>query len=302
MAEYDTPLVADQPVTKRAALIMLPLLVVDSLHFVFARLLVPYLPGVTAAFFVLAVAAVEIAVFMAVRRRIRFETFRINYRFFLVIGLLVAASTALNYEAVAFIDPGTASLLAQTATLFALALSIFWLREHLAPIELAGALLALLGVFVITFQPGDYFRLGSLLVLGSAFMYSLHTAIVKRYGGGMDFGNFFLFRVSSVSIFLLIFTMASGQFVWPSPAAWLLLLLVGSVDVVFSRVLYYIALRRFQMSLHTIILTLSPVITILWSLVLFGERPTTIGLLGGLAVLCGVAIVTMSRSRRRDAS
>lgn len=282
-----------------APLLMTTLLIVDSLHFIFARLLVPYLPGVTAAFFVLAVASFEIALFMGVRRKIHFATFRLNYRFFLAIGVLVAASTALNYEAVSFIDPGTASLLAQTTTLFALGLSILWLRERLAPIEIVGALIALIGVFVIAFQPGDYFRLGAILVLASAFMYALHAAIVKKHGGGLDFGNFFLFRVISVSAFLLIFTLGSRQFIWPAREAWLLLLLVGTVDVVFSRVLYYLALRRLQMSFHTIILTLSPVITILWSLVLFGERPTAIGLIGGLAVLTGVAVVTVSRSRRR---
>ena len=48
-----------------APLLMAALLMVDSLHFVFARILVPYLPGVTAAFFVLAVAAVELFIIMA---------------------------------------------------------------------------------------------------------------------------------------------------------------------------------------------------------------------------------------------
>jgi drug/metabolite transporter (DMT)-like permease len=235
---------------------------------------------------------------MGIRRRIHFGTFKANYRFFLVVGALVAASTALNYEAVSYIDPGTASLLAQTTTLFALVLSIVWLHERLAPLEIGGALIALSGVFIIAFQPGDYLRLGSLLVLISAFMYSLHAAIVKRHGGDMDFGNFFLFRVASVSFFLLIFTLGRGQLMWPEGEAWFWLILIGTVDVVFSRVLYYLTLRRLQMSFHTIILTLSPVLTILWSLVLFGVRPTTIGIIGGIAVLSGVAIVTASLSRR----
>jgi drug/metabolite transporter (DMT)-like permease len=298
MAERESATVAKRTGFAGVPLIMLPLLVVDSLHFVFARLLVPYLPGVTAAFFVLTVAFVELAIYMGIRRRIHFGTFTANYRFFLVIGALVAASTALNYEAVSYIDPGTASLLAQTTTLFALVLSIVWLQERLAPLEIAGALIALSGVFIITFQPGEYLRLGSLLVLTSAFMYSLHAAIVKRHGGDMDFGNFFLFRVASVSFFLLIFTLGRGQLMWPEGQAWFWLILIGTVDVVFSRVLYYLALRRLQMSFHTIILTVSPVLTILWSLVLFGVRPTTIGIIGGIAVLSGVAIVTASLSRR----
>ena len=54
--------------------------------------------------------------------------------------------------------------------------------------------------------------------------------------------------------------------------------MAGTVDVVISRVLYYLALRRLRMSIHTVILTLSPVITILWSLALFDVLPTLQGL------------------------
>ena len=280
------------------ASLMIPvLLMVDSLHFVFARLMLPYLPGGTSAFYVLAVAAFEVGVFLVITRRIRVRVFLDRWPFFLVIGLLVAASTAINYIAVGYIDPGTASLLAQTATIFALALSIFWLRERLGSRELLGSAIAIIGVIIISFQPGDYFRLGSLFILGSAFMYALHAAVVKRYGGEMDFANFFLFRVASVTGFLFLFSALRGQLELPSGRAWLILFVAGTVDVVISRILYYLALRRLQMSYHTIILTLSPVITILWSLFLFRLKPTAQGLMGGAAVILGVAIVSFNRSR-----
>jgi drug/metabolite transporter (DMT)-like permease len=277
-------------------LIIIVLLVVDSLHFVFARLLHPYLPGGTSAMYVLAIATVEVTVFMAIRRQIRFGVFWADIRFFLIIGLLVATATTFNYVAIGFIDPGTASLLAQTSILFALALGIFWLKERLASIQIAGALLAFVGVLIISFQPGEFTRLGSLLVLSSAFMYALHTAIVKRHGGGLDFGNFFLFRVAATTGFLILFTTVRGQLVWPSREAWLFLILAGTIDVVISRVLYYLALRRLQLSIHTVVLTLSPVITIFWSLLLFGERPTLLSIIGGAAVIAGIAVVSLSQS------
>ncbi|HSG18518.1 MAG TPA: DMT family transporter, partial [Anaerolineae bacterium] len=242
-----------------------------------------------------------VAIFLALRRAIRFDVFRRNLRFFLSIGLLVAASTTFNYVAVAYIDPGTASLLAQTSTIFALTLSLIWLGERLNRLEVVGALVAVVGVFVINFQAGDYWRLGSLLVLGSSFMYALHAAIVKRHGGQLEFRNFFLWRVASTTGFLLIFTTVRGQLVWPSRQAWIILILAGTIDVVISRVLYYLALRRLRMSFHTVILTLSPVITILWSIALFGELPTLQGLVGGAAVIAGVAIITTGRSRTKVA-
>ena len=281
-----------------APLVIGVLLVVDSLHFVFARLLAPHLPGVTSAFYVLAVATLEVTVFLAFKGAIRPRLFLQNATFFLVIGLLVAAATGLNYIAVGYIDPGTAAMLAQTATIFALALSVIWLREHLSSVEILGAILALVGVFIISFQPGDYLRLGSLMILASAFMYALHAAIVKRHGGDMEFSNFFLWRVVSTTAFLLLFTTARGPWVWPGREAWIIIIVAGTVDVVISRVLYYLALRRLKMSIHTIILTLSPVLTVLWSVLLFSERPSMQALLGGVAVILGVVIVSASFSRR----
>lgn len=275
------------------------LLVLDSLHFVFARLLAPYLPGVTSAMYVLAVATIEVSIFLAFRGDIKPRVFLQNSRFFLVVGFLVAASTGLNYIAVNYIDPGTASFLARSATIFALALSVIWLRERLSSVQVFGALLALIGVFIISFQTGDYLRLGSLMILASSFMYALHSAVVKRYGGDLDFSNFFLWRVASTTGFLILFTTASGQLEWPSWQAWIIILIAGTVDVVISRVLYYLALRRLKMSLLTIILTLSPVLTVLWSVILFSERPSLQALIGGVTVLLGVIIVTYSMSRQR---
>lgn len=283
-------------VTNSATAVVAALLMVDSLHFVFARLLLPHLPPVTSAMFVLMVATVEVFIFLVLRRNLRFAVLRDNWRFFLVIGILVAGATTASFTAVSYIDPGTASLLAQTATIFALGFSVLWLRERLRVVELGGALLALAGVFIISFQPGDYLRLGSLIVISVAVMYSLHTAVVKRYGGDIEFGNFFLFRVASVAAILLLFAAGSGQLEWPSASAWSIIVLAGTVDVVVSRVLYYLALRRLRLSFHAIVLTLSPVITILWTLVLFEVRPSLQGLGGGAAVIAGVAIVTARRS------
>jgi drug/metabolite transporter (DMT)-like permease len=300
---------ADPSLTDQAArptlvpsgpLLLSLLLLLDSLHFIWARLLIPYLPGGTSAFYVLAIATVEVTLFMVATRRVRVRVFRENLRFFLAIGLLVAISTAATYIAVGYIDPGTASLLAQMSTIFALGLSILWLKEKLAGLEIAGAAIAIVGVLVISFQPGDYLRLGSLLILASALMYALHAAIVKRHGGEMDFANFFLFRMASVSGFLLLFTSLRGQLIWPSGQAWIYLLLAGTIDVVISRILYYVALRRFQMSFFTIILTLSPVITVIWSFLLFDLKPTGQSLVGGLAVIVGVAIVSFSMSTTKQ--
>jgi drug/metabolite transporter (DMT)-like permease len=275
------------------------LLVADSLHFVFGRSLAPYLPPTAASFYYMTLALIQIALIAALRREIDFSVLRDNFRFFAMIGFLIAVATSASYAAVVYIDPGTAALLAQTGILFSLAFGLIWLKERLVGGEKIGAILAVIGVLIISFQPGfgsSGIWLGTLLVLSSTFTYALHAAIVKREGGGIDFINFFLFRMVSSCFFLFLFTVGRGELVRPvGREVWLILLLAATVNVTISRALYYLVLRRIDLTILTILLTLSPVLTILWSIVLFGERPSLQGLIGGTAVILGVILVTLSR-------
>jgi drug/metabolite transporter (DMT)-like permease len=277
-------------------LLIAALLLFDSLHFVFARLLLPHVAPSVSVTAVLAVSTIEVGLFGIATRRLNWRTARDHFGFFLAIGALIAISTAINYEAIAFIDPGTASLLSQTSVLFSLGFGILWLRDRLNPQQIAGALLALIGVFTITFEPGDYLRLGALLVVGSALMYAFHAALTKRYSERIGLVDFFFFRLLFTTAVLFTIAAGRGTLTWPTRQAWRLILLVGSVDVVLSRTLYYLALRRLTMSLHTIALTLSPIAAITWALLLFGSLPTLQQLLGGVAVLAGVLIVSLGAS------
>jgi drug/metabolite transporter (DMT)-like permease len=282
---------------RTTALLVIVLVLIDSLYFVFARLLLPRIAPAVSAFYVLAIGAVEVTTLGLIQKRLRLKVFLENWPLFLGIGLLISLSMSINYRAVAFIDPGAASLLSKTSILFGLIFSLVWLKEPLAPVQGLGALLAFGGVLAITFQPGDYLRLGSLLILASAFMYALHAALVKRYGEQIDLLNFFAFRLLSTSAFLFAFLLISGDWAWPTWDIWPLLLLVGTLDIAISRLLYYAVLRRVTMGLHTIMLTLSPALSVGWSWLIFQIAPSWQEMLGGAAVMAGVVIVTRNRPK-----
>ncbi|MCB9137507.1 MAG: DMT family transporter [Caldilineaceae bacterium] len=268
------------------------LLLVDSLHFVFARALLPYMAPIASAMYVIGMGTAQVTVYALIRGRIDWRALRTYRLFFLSIGFFIAASTVLNYMAVAYIDAGTASMLGKMTTLWSMLLGLIWLREELTRKQAAGALVALLGVFIVSFQPGDYLRLGALMIVVATLLYALHAALVKRYGGEMDFLTFFLFRLLFSTFWLVIIAAAARALVWPEPRVWALLLLAGTVDVTISRALYYSALRRLPITLFAAILTLSPVIAVGWSFLLFGDFPRPQQLLGGLAVLVGVLLTT----------
>jgi drug/metabolite transporter (DMT)-like permease len=274
------------------------LLLVDSLHFVFARALLPYFDPVFSASMVLLVAAVQVGVYGVARGKLSRRSLSTRPWLFAAIGFMVAASTALGYSSVAYIDVGTAAMLNKLSTLFSILIGILWLRERLTATQLIGALVAVTGVFIITFQPGDLLRLGSLMLLGSTLLYALHAALVKRYSEDIDFFTFFFLRLVYTASFLLVFAVMRPSGPMPGLYPFGLIILAGTIDVVISRSLYYIALRRLPMTLHAIILTLSPVATVLWSYILFSDLPNFQQLLGGTAVLCGVLLATLYRTRR----
>ena len=290
------------PPVQHTTAILIVLLLVDSLHFVFARMLLPHISPSVSAMYVLGIATVMVGLYGVAKGELGWRPALEHGGFFLAIGFLIAVSTNVNYEAVAFIDPGTAALLGKSGIVFGLLLSFFWLHEKLSRPQIIGSAIALLGVAVITYQPGDYLRLGSLLVVGSTFLYAVHTAIVKRYSGRMAFVDFFFYRLLFTTAFLLIFSAARSALILPTATAWAILILAGTVDVVLSRALYYIALQRMQMSVHTIVLTASPVVAIVWSIAFFNVHPTGQQILGGLGVLLGVLIVTGIGQRRSTVS
>jgi drug/metabolite transporter (DMT)-like permease len=276
------------------------LLVVDSLYYVFARLLLPLLPPAAGAMYMMVVGTAQIAVL--VRGRLDWRVLWRHRWLFLSVGLLVGVNTNMGFVAVAYVDPGTAALLSRTSILFGVALGVLWLGERLRRLEVVGAAVAVAGVAVISFQPGEYLRWGALLVVASTALYALHSAVVKRFAGEIPFGEFMFFRVAAVAAVLVVLAVGQGATVWPSASTWGWIVVAAAVNVVLSRGVYYLALRRLDMSYLTIVLTLTPVVTWLWSILAFGGRPTAVEVAGGVATLAGVLLVTASRAGLLDMS
>jgi len=279
-------------------IVIIPILLfVDSLHFVFARLLFPLSPPSVSVLFVLSVATLEVGIFGALTKRLNWSEVRRKLWLFIILGLLISSSTTINYGAVEYIDPGIAAVLSQTGTVWAVLFGLIWLKEVLRPGQILGTVLAVGGIFLVNFQAGDYVQIGSLLVLLSSALYALHAALAKKFSEDLDLTNFFFARLAFSTAAILLFSTFTGSLAVPQSSAWPYIVLAGTFDVAVSRALYYIALRRLKLTVHTIILTLSPVIAILLSALLFNSKLTPQQAIGGVIVLGGVMMVAIWRDR-----
>ena len=225
----------------------------------------PYIDPGLGAFYVIAFAALEIGLLGLVRRRLRLAPLLRMWPTFLAIGLCVAVSTNLNYFAMAYIDPGVAAMVGKMTVLFSLGFGLFWLGDRFSLGQGVGSAIAVVGLAVISFQPGDYLGLGTLMILLSTFIYALHAALTKRNMGDVDLLNFFFYRLLLTAAFLALFNLARGEMALPSREAFPILLLVATVDVVISRLLYYRTLRKLDMSVFAVALAASPVAAVIWS-------------------------------------
>src|SRR5262249_8112805 len=127
------------------------LLLVDSLYYIFARLLLPLLPPAAGAMYMMVVGVVQVILLMG--GRVDWRVLSRHRWLFLTIGILVGVNTNMGFVAVRYVDPGTASLLSRTSILFTVALGVAWLGERLRRLEIVGAAIAVAGVAVISFQP-----------------------------------------------------------------------------------------------------------------------------------------------------
>ncbi len=272
------------------------LLTTDSLYFIFGRLLRAHLAPDVSSFYLQALGVVEVGLFALVRGGLDFGVLKRHLWLFVAIGVLVGTGATIMYEVITFVEPATVSMLSKTSLLFGVLLGVLWLSERFTRYQAIGAIVALMGVFLITFRPtSSRMGGGSLLVIGGAFLIALHAALVKRYGQGIPMLDFLFFRLCGTSLFLLLLTTLRGSLVWPG-SAFGLLLLASIIVIPVGRAVYYITLKRLTLSLHSVILAMSPVTTVLWSLILLGTSPSLQELLGGTIVIVGVLITLLTRS------
>lgn len=276
---------------------LLPLLVaIDGLHFVFADMarrngMDPRM----STLLMMGIASLIVGVYGLATRQLDVAELRRNLPFLAVIGFMVALSTQIGYFAVQFVDPGAAALLSQMVNVWSIVFGVLWLREPFNRVQGLGALIALCGAAIVASQPGDFFRVGSLMLLLSTFSYALHGVIVKRNGNTMGFVNFFFGRLLLTTLWMLLSGVLQGALSMPDLPGLGIVALAGIVDVVISRALFYLLLRRIRVSALAVALTLSPAVAAAWSFVFYGTVPSLQQIIGGAVVLAGVVVVARAR-------
>jgi drug/metabolite transporter (DMT)-like permease len=187
------------------------------------------------------------------------------------------------------------------------------LGERLTANRVAGLALAVVGaILIIAAASGLTFTgervVGDLLMLGGAACWSVYAtlgAITTRRGSPLG-----ITAIASLAGAAMLFPLGflehgyADVLSWPA-SAWLDVGYLALFGTTISFVLFYWAVQRFGAGTASMVSYLVPIFALVQAVVILGERPQPLEILGGAVILAGVRIATTNfvpRSPLEEAS
>ena len=259
-----------------------------------------FMPATSIGFWRVLMGTVCLAIWALAFRR---DLFRVDARGWLLVGLgggILLAVFEIAYQfAIAGAGVAGAAALLYTAPVIVAVLARLILREALTPVRLALALLVMVGVALTVTHGSNAGAEAAGLGIGagiaggvlSALSYALTTLLaryaVPRYGAARVL---FLEALGGVAILAIVLPLAHhAPTPPPTAAAWRGLLGLTAGSVLAANILFFTAVKRIEAAPAAVAATIEPVVGTLLALALFSQRLTTLGWLGLLMVVCGVA-------------
>jgi drug/metabolite transporter (DMT)-like permease len=219
-------------------------------------------------------------------------------------GMLMAGAFlgALLYAAYAFqtfglerTAAGNAGFITGLFVVFVPALSVLILKQRPDGRSIAAVAVALVGLSFLTLQHEVRLNWGDVLVLGCALTYSFHIIYLSGYAKKYDLTLLTLVQMAVVAVAMTGSAAAFESFTLPRGAlAWATIVICG---VVASSLAFYVQARAQRVLSPvrvSVVLIMEPVFSVLFGILLLGERLTWRGWLG-----CGLMLAAMLISELR---
>ena len=135
---------------------------------------------------------------------------------------------------------------------------------------------------------------GVLSVLGAAVIYSCYIVIGNRILKDLDPLVTSLYVCTSAGLAFLCYGVATGELILNiAPSGWFAILGIAILPTLFGVIGFFAGLRLIGATNASIISTLEPLITVLLSAVLIGERISALQGLGGAVLLTGAVVLQL---------
>ena len=233
--------------------------------------------------------------------RIRHGMARRDLARFILSGALIGVNWILLFEAYNYTSVAVATLCYYMQPVIVILVSPFYLKEKLTAKKLLLAAAAVLGMILVTGLPGTTAAdaaggqaagqlRGVLCGLGAAALYA-SVIMLNKKGGPADPWERTIIQLTSAAVVLIPYLALTEDFsaIRLSGTAVVLVLILGIVHTGIAYALYFGSMGGLRAQTIALFSYIDPVVALILSAGLLGERLTAAGLLGA-ALILGAAV------------
>ena len=240
-----------------------------------------------------AIAAVALAIVAGRRLKMPLRTLRQG----LLLGVLYGIAQLLQTVGLAHTAASMSGFLTGLYVVLTPLLSALILRTRIAPAVWAAAVLATVGLGVLSLQ-GFAIGYGELLTVASAVVYALHIIVLGRVSEPGTALQLSVVQMAAIAVVCGIGAAPGGIQLPSSGVDWAIVVYLALIAGALTMLLQTWAQARVEASRAAVIMAMEPVWAAGFAVALGGESLTWRMLLGGGAILAAMYLVELAPRRR----
>ncbi|MBE72598.1 MAG: multidrug transporter [Thalassospira sp.] len=210
------------------------------------------------------------------------------------------------FYALSMIDAGPVAIIILLGVPFSSMLATYFFNDRLGWKRLSGMALAFIGVTIMFWDPTmTELQLPLLLVVFASFMWAVANVMIKKLGDIDTFQlNGWMALMAAPQLLIMSLIFEPNGFEAVMNASWVAYANLAFTVVMSSIVAYgfwYHLLKTQDVNVVVPWTLLAPVISVMGSFLVFDEPFSLLKIIGGIVVLCGVAVIMLRKPVQRKA-
>jgi O-acetylserine/cysteine efflux transporter len=210
------------------------------------------------------------------------------------IGFVTFLNISLQYTN----NPTIIVILIQTVVPFGAILSYVHFKEKINVKEVVGMAMAFLGICKLIGLPSSLYSIISIIaVLLASYCQAWQMILVKKYKNPIDIKTLLAWiHILNIPLFLilaLLFRDFSAQNI-KSIIGWVAALYTGLISTAIGLTIWFSLLKKYQINKVSPFMILVPFFGVLLSIFFFDSPLTEHVIIGGILIICGVALIQFS--------
>lgn len=281
--------------------------------FIGIKIVVNNLPPFFGAMLRVLIALISLILIFYIRKESTQVRFSLRWRMWIVGLFAQGIPFAFLFWGERLITPGLAGILNGTVSLwvFILSLLLFHDARFNCSMKIIGLSLGLIGVAIIFWPSIGSMSLnlwGAISVLLMAISYAIGAVLNQHLfcrETKIDFcANLYHQHWSSLIFLLVIFLifepLPSLNLLLHASHIWLATIYLGVFSTAVAWIIYYHLIRVWDAVRASSVMYVVPVLTLIWDLLLFGNRPLLTEIVGVIAILCGLVLLQFNNLIKKN--